>query len=410
MGRSIVATTFEDDRQRARQRLPRQLFEFIDGGSFGEETLAANRNDFARVHLRQRVLMDVGNAVLDTEIFGERFALPLGLSPVGLAGLMRRRGEAQAVRAATAAGVPFVLSTVSLCGIEEVAAAAARPFWFQLYFLRDRDYVAKMIGRAQQAGCTALVMTVDVPVNSPRHRDAQTGMGGVPSALARAKVVADFSRRWPWLRDVAVGGRPHIFGNLAAAIPDARGLADFRSFTRANWDNAIGWKDVAWVRDQWDGPLVIKGILDPQDAAAAVAAGANGIVVSNHGGRQLDGVASSISMLPAIANAVGGRAEIFLDGGVRNAIDVLRARALGAKACFVGRPWVLALAADGEAGVARMIERFRIEMISALGLMGLNDVADVGAEALAHVPPEWSRGEAAAAPPPARRVATIAGE
>jgi L-lactate dehydrogenase (cytochrome) len=267
-----------------------------------------------------------------------------------------------------------------------------------------------MIGRAKQAGCTVLVMTVDVPVNSPRHRDGQTGMGGVPSPLARAKVVADFSRRWNWLQDVAIGGRPHIFGNLAAAIPEARGLADFRSFTRANWDNAIGWKEVAWVRDLWQGPLVIKGILDPQDAAAAVAAGANGIVVSNHGGRQLDGVASSISMLPAIANAVAGRAEIFLDGGVRNAIDVLRARALGARACFVGRPWVLALAADGEAGVARMIERFRIEMVSALGLMGLNDVTDVGPEALAHVPPDWLHAATAPPPPSTRRMATIAGE
>jgi L-lactate dehydrogenase (cytochrome) len=308
--------------------------------------------------------------------------MPVGLAPVGLAGLMRRRGEVQALRAAQAAGVQFCLSTAALCSLEEVKGAATRPFWFQLYVMRDRGFVSELIARARSAGCSALVLTVDLAVGGLRHRDVQTGMTGGLGMGGRASVLVDYAKRLPWLWDVAIQGRPHLFGNLVAAIPDARRLSDFYDFSRRNWDPTVSWGDIDWIRSQWNGPLVIKGILDPEDAAMAASAGAQAIVVSNHGGRQLDGVSSTIAALPGVVDAVGGRAEVLLDGGVRNGIDVLRALSLGARACLIGRPWAYALAARGEAGVAALLATYKRELEVALALAGVTRVADIDRAAL----------------------------
>jgi L-lactate dehydrogenase (cytochrome) len=380
---SLLPSTVDDYRVLARRRLPRQLFEFLDGGSFAEETLAANRADFAGVRLRQRVLRNVGDIELATTVLGEPWSMPIGLAPVGLAGLMRRRGEVQALRAAHAAGVQLCLSTAALCSIEEVKRAATRPFWFQLYVLRDRGFVADLIARAREAGCNALVLTVDLAVGGLRHRDVQTGMVGGLSMRGRMSVLADYAQRVPWLWDVALQGRPHVFGNLLSAIPDAKKLSDFYEFSRQNQDPNVSWNDVDWIRSQWDGPLVIKGILDPEDAADAARAGAQAIVVSNHGGRQLDGVPSTIAALPGIVDAVAGRAEVLLDGGVRNGIDVVRALSLGARACLLGRPWAYALAAQGEEGVSGMLATLRRELTTTLTLAGLTSVQQLGRQALA---------------------------
>ncbi|KQT09786.1 alpha-hydroxy-acid oxidizing enzyme [Ramlibacter sp. Leaf400] len=381
----MLPSVVDDYRALARTRLPRQLFEFIDGGSFAEETVASNRSDFARLRLRQRVLRPVGEIDLSTTVLGERWALPVGLGPVGLAGLMRRRGELQALRAAQDAGTQFCLSTVALCPLEEVAAASQRPFWFQLYIMKDRGFARELIARAKAAGCKALVLTVDLAVAGLRHRDVQTGMTGGLGWGGRARVAADYARRWDWLWDVGVKGRPHLFGNLVSAVPNARRLSDFYQFTSANWDPCVSWADIEWIRAEWGGPLVIKGILDPEDAVQAVKAGAQALVVSNHGGRQLDGVGSTISCLPGIVQAVGGDAEVLLDGGVRNGIDVLRAVALGARACLVGRPWIWALAARGQDGVAGLLATYKRELQVSLALAGLTRIADVDRNALASV-------------------------
>ena len=382
MPSSLQPSTVEDYRALARDRLPRQLFEFIDGGSFAEESLIANRRDFAKVRLRQRVLRGGGEIDLGTTVLGERWKMPVGLAPVGLAGLMRRRGEVQALKAAQQAGVQFCLSTAALCSIEEVRAASTSPFWFQLYVMRDRGFVAELIARAKQAGCSALVLTVDLPVGGLRHRDVQTGMTGGLSAAGNARVWLDYAQRLGWLWDVALHGRPHLFGNLAAAIPDAKRLSDFYAFAANNWCPSMDWRDVEWVRKQWDGPLVLKGILDTEDAALAVEAGVQAVIVSNHGGRQLDGVSSTIDALPAIADTIAGRAEILLDGGVRNGIDVVRALALGARACLVGRPWALALAARGELGVTAMLNTIRRELATVLALSGLTSVEQIDRQTL----------------------------
>lgn len=382
MPKSLKPSVVNDYRELARQRLPRQLFEFIDGGSFAEETVAANRRDFNELRLRQRVMRPVGDIDLSTTVLGERWALPVALGPVGLAGLMRRRGELQALRAAQAAETQFCLSTVAVCSLEEVAAASKRPFWFQLYITRDRGYTRELIGRAKAAGCRALVLTVDLPVAGLRHRDVQTGMTGGLGWGGRARVAADFARRWGWLWDVGVQGRPHLFGNLVSAVPNARRLSDFYQYTSANWEPGVSWADVDWIQAEWGGPLVIKGILDAQDAVQAVRVGAQALVVSNHGGRQLDGVSSTIAALPSVVQAVGGDADVLLDGGVRNGIDVMRALALGARACLVGRPWIWALAAQGEAGVAGLLSTWRRELATGLALAGLTRVAEVNRDAL----------------------------
>ncbi|MFP5460377.1 MAG: L-lactate dehydrogenase [Gammaproteobacteria bacterium] len=382
MPRTWVPATFDDYRAMARARLPRQLFEYIDGGAHGELTLRANAADLDVLRLRQRVLRNVEQVDLRTTVLGREWPMPLGLAPVGLAGMMRRRGETQAVRAANAAGVTWCLSTVGLCSIEEVAGAASAPFWFQLYMMRDRGFVAELISRAKAARCEALVVTVDLAVPGLRFKDVRNGMTGGLSAAAQLAVNLERASRVRWIADVVLGGGPLVFGTLASKLPEARSLPEFHDFVRRNFDPTVSWQDIDWIRSQWDGPIVIKGVMDPEDARSAASAGAQAIVVSNHGGRQLDGAPSTIAALPAIADAVGDRVDVLVDGGIRGGLDVMKALACGARAALMGRAWVFALAAMGEAGVARLLETARNELRVSLALAGIDAARKVDRNSL----------------------------
>lgn len=358
-----------DYRELARRRLPKMFFEYIDGGSYAEVTLERNVADIEALALRQRVMRDMTQLDLSVEVLGQKMAMPIGLSPVGMAGMYARRGEVQAARAAAAAGVPFCLSTVGVCSVEEVAESGTAP-WFQLYMLKDRGYMRELMGRAKAAGCPVLVFTVDLPLPGARYRDIRSGFTGA-TALSGA-----FNTAWQgvthpeWLWDVWLNGRPHSLGSVAGAIPQGRSVTDFLSWIAKNFDRSVTWADLDFVRQVWDGPIVIKGVLDPEDARDAVRAGAQGLVVSNHGGRQLDGVRSSISALPAIVEAVGNDLEILMDGGIRSGLDVLKALSLGAKACFVGRAWAYALGAGGRPMVSKMLGTLRAELSTAMVLTG----------------------------------------
>jgi len=376
---TIVSST-TDFREAARRRLPRFLFDYIDGGAYAERTLARNMSDLADLSLRQRVLKDVSRVSTKATLFGVEQALPLALAPVGLTGMYARRGECQAARAAAKKGVPFCLSTVGVCDVDEVARASSAPIWFQLYVLRDRAFMRDLLARAAAAGATTLVFTVDMPVPGARYRDAHSGMSG-PNAALRRIVQAMFKPDWAW--DVGVMGRPHTLGNVAPVLGDKSGLEDFMGWLGANFDPSIQWKDLEWIRDVWKGPLVIKGVLDPEDARAAADIGADGIVVSNHGGRQLDGVLSSACALPAIADAVADRLTVLADSGVRSGLDVVRMLALGAHGVMLGRAWVYALAARGEAGVTQLLDLFEKEMRVAMALTGVNGVAEIDRSILA---------------------------
>jgi L-lactate dehydrogenase (cytochrome) len=375
--------SFDDDRALARRRLPRFLFDYIDGGAGAEQTLAANAAAWSRLPLRQRVLVDVGDVETSTHLLGEACTQPLVLAPIGLAGLMARRGEVQAVRAANAAGVPFTLSTVGLCGLDEVAAAAKAPFWFQLYWLRDRGLVQALLERAWAAGCRTLVFTVDLPLAGLRHRDTRNGMnqpGLRPRMLKAAQALA--RPRWIW--DVALRGKPLRLGSLDVHVPTARDLDAFRRFIDAQFDPTVTWEDLAWLRQRWAGRIVLKGILAVEDARHAAAAGADALIVSNHGGRQLDGAAATAAKLPAIVAAVGEGTAVLVDGGVRSGVDVFRALALGARGVLIGRPWIFALAGGGQAGLAAMLARWKRELATTMALAGVTRVADIGAHHLDH--------------------------
>ncbi|HEY5545403.1 MAG TPA: L-lactate dehydrogenase [Gemmatimonadaceae bacterium] len=378
----LAPATVSDYRRLAESRLPRQLFDYIDGGAVDERTLAANRDDFAHFHLRQRVLRDVSGVDTGVVLFGTRAAMPVVLAPVGLAGLMRRRGEVQAARAAEAAGVPFCLSTVGLCSLEEVRAATKAPFWFQLYMMRDRGYVRELLQRARSVGVDTLVFTVDLAVVGSRYRDTRNGMGGGLSAGARLRSALNFAAHPLWLLDVALGGRPLVFGNLASYVASAKNIQQFRSWIDSQFDPSVTWKDIEWLRREWPGTLIIKGILEPEDARAAADAGAQGIVVSNHGGRQLDSAPSSVSALPRVVEAVTDRLEILMDGGVHTGPDVVKAVALGARAVMIGRAWIYALAARGEAGVRHMLSQMQREVTVTLALTGLTSTRSVGPDIL----------------------------
>jgi L-lactate dehydrogenase (cytochrome) len=373
------AASVSDYRALAKARLPHFLFEYLDGGSYNEVTLRRNVEDLRDVALRQRVLRDVSSIDLTAELFGKRWAMPVGLGPVGLSGLYARRGECQAARAAAAAGVPFALSTLSACSIGEVAKAA--PLWFQLYIVKDREFVRDMIARARGAGCGALLLTVDLAVPGTRYRDYRAGLSG--SLRGPASRLGQVLARPDWAWDVAVRGRPLTMGNLEPLLGSNAALADLMGWVSANFDASVTWKDVEWTRDQWKGPLIIKGILDPEDAREAAASGADGIVVSNHGGRQLDGVSSTASALSRIAEAVAGRMPVLVDGGVRSGLDVVRMLALGADFVLLGRAWAYALAAAGEAGVAHVLKLIDAEMRVAMALTGCTNISKVGREVLA---------------------------
>ena len=373
------AASITDYRALAKARLPHFLFEYLDGGSYDEVTLRRNVEDLQSVVLKQRVLRDVSSIDLSTELFGHRWALPVGLGPVGLSGLYARRGEVQAARAAAAANVPFALSTLSACSIDEVAAAE-QGFWFQLYIVKDRRFVSDMIARAKAAGCGALLLTVDLAVPGTRYRDYRAGLSG--SMRGPVSRMSQAFRRPDWAWDVAVRGRPMTMGNLEPLLGSGAALADLMGWVARNFDASVTWKDVEWVRSQWDGPLVIKGILDPEDAREGVANGADGIVVSNHGGRQLDGALSSARALPAIADAVAGRIAVLADGGVRSGLDVVRMLALGADFVLMGRGWAYALAARGSQGVAHVLQLIEAEMRVAMALTACTTIDEIGTEIL----------------------------
>src|SRR5712672_3939961 len=362
-----------DFRAAARRRLPRFLFDYIDGGAGQELTLARNSGDLAEIGLRQRVLTGVAAPQLATTLFGRAQALPLVLAPVGLTGMFARRGEVQAARAAKLAGIPYCLSTLSVCGLEEVSAAAA-PIWFQLYMIRDRGFMRELLGRVKAAGCTALAFTVDLPLPGVRYRDGHSGMSG-PGASLRRYLHAIGHPRWAW--DVAFRGRLLNLGNIASALRPGSGLQDYVAWLGANLDPVLQWRDLEWIREHWDGALIVKGILEVEDARAAAAAGVEGIVVSNHGGRQLDGVLSSTRALPAIAEAVGDRLTVLADSGVRSGLDVVRMLALGAKGVLLGRAWLYAMAARGEAGVTLLLKLMTQEMRVAMTLTGARRLADI---------------------------------
>ena len=372
-----------DYRELARRRLPHFLFEYIDGGSYDEVTLRRNVDDLQRILLRQRVLAGVATLDLTTEVFGQRLALPVMLGPIGLAGLSARRGEVQAARAAATAGVPFCLSTVSACPIAEVAAATAAAFWFQLYMIRDRGFMADLLAQARDARCSALVFTVDMPVPGSRYRDMRSGLAGASGfgGSIRRAVQALARPRWAW--DVGLRGRPHALGNVAPVLGSNTGLEDFFAWMRNNFDAGVTWRDLDFIRSIWTGPLIIKGILDVEDAVAAASLGADGIVVSNHGGRQLDGVPSTAMALPPIAAAIGDRLTVLADGGVRSGLDVVKLLALGARGVLLGRAWAYALAGGGEAGVAHLLRLIEAEMRVAMALTGRTRIADIDASILA---------------------------
>lgn len=379
----MIIASVADFREAARRRLPRFLFEYMDGGSYGEVTMRRNAEDLANLALRQRVLRDVSTIDLSTELFGTRQALPVALAPVGLAGLNARRGECQAVRAANRAGVPFTLSTVSACPIDEVASAATAPFWFQLYMIRDRAFMRDLLAQARAAGCNALVFTVDMPVPGSRYRDYHSGLTGTSGWKGAAWRAAQAMVRPDWAWDVGLHGRPHHLGNVAPVLKGGSGIEDFMAWMRNNFDPAISWRDLDFIRAEWDGPLIIKGILDPEDAREAARLGADGIVVSNHGGRQLDGVLSSARALPPIVDAVGDALTVLADGGVRSGLDVVRMLALGARGVLLGRAWAYALAARGEAGVTRMLAIIEAEMRVAMALTGCTTIQAITRECLA---------------------------
>ncbi len=375
----MIISASTDYRAAAKRKLPPFLFHYVDGGAYAEYTLRRNVDDLASIALRQRVLRNMSELSLETQLFGETLSMPVALAPVGLTGMLARRGEVQAARAADAKGIPFTLSTVSVCPIEEVAPAIKRPMWFQLYVLKDRGFMKNALERAKAAGVTTLVFTVDMPTPGARYRDAHSGMSG-PNAALRRVVQAMTHPLWAW--DVGLNGKPHDLGNISTYRGHPTGLEDYIGWLATNFDPSISWQDLQWIRDFWDGPMVIKGILDPEDARDAVKFGADGIIVSNHGGRQLDGVLSSARAMPAIADAVKGDLKILADSGIRIGLDVVRMIALGADTVLLGRAFAYALAVDGEAGVTNLLNLIEKEMRVAMVLTGAKSISEISADSL----------------------------
>jgi L-lactate dehydrogenase (cytochrome) len=379
----VKPASIGDYREAARRRLPHFLFEYFDGGSYAERTLRANIDDLQDISLRQRVLNDVSAIDLSVSLFGQHLAMPVALGPIGLAGMAARRGEVQAARAAAAKGVPFTLSTVSACSLAEVARGSPAPFWFQLYMVRDRGFMRSLLDEASAARCPVLVFTVDMPLPGARYRDVRSGLSGAANWRGQARRVGQAMARPGWAWDVGLNGRPHQLGNVAPLLGPKSGLEDFLGWMKDNFDPAVTWADLDFVRAHWKGPIVIKGILDADDARRAAEAGVDGIIVSNHGGRQLDGVPSVARALPAVADAVGDRLTVLADGGVRSGLDVVRMLALGARGVLLGRAWAFALAAAGEAGVRHVLDLIEAEMRVAMALTGVTGVDRIGPETLA---------------------------
>lgn len=375
----MIISSTTDFREGARRRLPPFLFHYADGGAYAEQTLQRNQADLANISLRQRVLKNVEACSLATTLLDQELAMPVAIAPVGLAGMYARRGEVQAARAAEKAGIPFTLSTVSVCPIEEVQQAVKKPIWFQLYVLKDRGFMKNALERAWTAGITTLVFTVDMPVPGARYRDAHSGMSG-PGGPARRILQAITHPHWAL--DVGLFGRPHDLGNISAYRGAPTKLEDYIAWLGANFDPAIAWSDLDWLREFWKGKIIIKGILDPEDAREAVRFGADGLVVSNHGGRQLDGVYSSVRALPRIVDAVKGQLAILADSGIRSGLDVVRMLALGADAVLLGRAYVYALATAGEAGVEMLLQLIAKEMRVAMALTGVTSIKQITRDVL----------------------------
>jgi L-lactate dehydrogenase (cytochrome) len=374
-------TCIKDLRDAARRRVPRAFFDYADGGSYAEQTLNANCADLERIKLRQRILVDVSQRSTQTTMIGEPVSMPLALAPIGALGMQYGDGEVLACRAAQAAGIPFILSTMSICSVEQVAAAVDKPFWFQLYVMKDRGFARSLIERAAAAKCSALVLTVDLQILGQRHRDVKNGMT-VPPEWTLSKIL-NIATKPAWLNSVA-RARSRTFGNLAGYIAGKEDVNSLSVWISSQFDTTLNWKDVEWIKSLWPGKLILKGILDVEDARIAAQTGANALVVSNHGGRQLDGAPSSISVLPPIVDAVGSSIEVLFDGGIRSGQDIMRALALGAHGCLSGRAYVYGLGAGGQAGVARAIEIMRNELMVTMALTGFNSVDEIDGRALAN--------------------------
>jgi L-lactate dehydrogenase (cytochrome) len=379
----MKAAAVTDYREAARKRLPHFAFEYLDGGSYAETTLRRNTADLEGIALRQRVLRNVSAIDVSTTLFGSTLSLPIAFAPIGLAGLYARRGEVQAAKAAQSAGIPFCLSTVSICSLAEVTKGTGRPPWLQLYMIRDRAFMIDLLTEAKHLQCPALIFTVDMPVPGSRYRDVRSGLAGAPGWRGNLRRVGQALRRPHWSWDVGILGRPLSLGNVARVLGAQSGLEDFFAWMRSNFDPTVTWSDIEWVRERWKGPLILKGILDAEDALKAAAVGVDGIVVSNHGGRQLDGTPSTARALPAIAAAVADRLSILADGGIRSGLDVVRMLALGAHGVLIGRAWVYALAVGGERSVAHVLELLAAEIKVAMALTGNTRIADIGRESIA---------------------------
>jgi len=368
------ALTIADLKERARRRVPKMFFEYADSGAWTEGTYCANEEDFHKIKLRQRVLVDMSNRSLASEMIGEKVSMPVALAPTGFTGMQHADGEMLAAQAAEEFGVPFTLSTMSICSIEDVRSVTTKPFWFQLYVMQDKDYVHNLIDRAKAAGCSALVLTLDLQILGQRHKDLRNGLSAPPRFTP--KHLWQMATRPFWCLDM-LGTKRHTFGNIVGHAKGVTDLSSLSSWTSEQFDPQLSWKDIEWIRDRWGGKLILKGILDEEDARMSLGSGADAIIVSNHGGRQLDGAASSISMLPRIVDAVGDKMEVHLDGGIRSGQDVLKAICYGAKGTYIGRPFLYGLGAGGKAGVRRTLEIIRKELDVTMALCGERDVKNL---------------------------------
>ncbi len=378
-----VITCIEDLRILAERRVPRMFYDYADSGAWTEGTYRANETDFKDIYLRQRVAVDMSNRTLATTMIGQPVSMPLALAPVGLTGMQHADGEILAARAAAAAGVPFTLSTMSICSIEDVAENTSKPFWFQLYVMRDKDFISRLIARAKAAGCSALVLTLDLQILGQRHKDVKNGLTAPPRLTIPNIANIAFKPRW-WLS--MMGTKRRTFRNIVGHAKGVGDMTALSSWTAEQFDPTLSWDDVKRIKDEWGGKLILKGILDPEDAEKAVESGADALIVSNHGGRQLDGALSSVAALPGIVQAVGSRIEVLMDGGIRSGQDVIKALALGAKGVFIGRSYIYGLGAMGQEGVAKSLEIIRKELDTTMALCGLRDVKAVTSNILTRKP------------------------